>query len=247
MFANSAFPAALLGLTLCAAPLHAQTAPAHAIDFPAGPLGATLVRASASMGKAISFDPALTDGLRSPAVQGAMTADQALARLLAGSGLVLVTRTDGTLTLARAPTPARPVAAPVVAAAVPEILVTAKLDQGMDTGTSYTARRTAIGKTEQTLREIPQSVSIVTRQRMDDQNITTLGDSVRYVTGMRSNSSGTGVDNLESRGYLVEHYLIDGLPSQGGQGMWSSTLLDLGIYDRVEIWRGPSANSCPRA
>ncbi len=45
-----------------------------------------------------------------------------------------------------------------------------------DTG-SYAARAVTITKGAQTLREIPQSVSVMTRQQMDDQGLTTIADA----------------------------------------------------------------------
>src|SRR5262245_61002183 len=42
---------------------------------------------------------------------------------------------------------------------------------------SYTTSLTTIGKGAQPIRYIPQSVSVVTRQRIEDQNLTTLEDA----------------------------------------------------------------------
>ena len=41
------------------------------------------------------------------------------------------------------------------------------------------------GKVAQSIKETPNSVSVLTRQQMDDQNVTTIQDALRYVTGVR--------------------------------------------------------------
>lgn len=104
----------------------------------------------------------------------------------------------------------------------------------------YTTRAISIGKLSGSLRDTPQSVSVLTRQRMDDQNITDLAEAMRYVTGMQANDTATGIVNIESRGYLVDNYMIDGLNARGGQGMWGASFLDFSFFDRAEVWRGPS-------
>lgn len=92
----------LLALALAAtsSPAFAQATPAR---LPAGPLGATLTAFAAERGIALAFDPALTDGLTAPALQGRVTDREGLERLLAGSGLRLLARSNGSYTLLRAP------------------------------------------------------------------------------------------------------------------------------------------------
>ncbi|MFJ3048528.1 STN domain-containing protein [Herbaspirillum chlorophenolicum] len=57
-------------------------------DIPPQPLGMALQRYANETGKSVFFDNALTDGKSSMAVQGMLTSEQALSRLLDGSGLV---------------------------------------------------------------------------------------------------------------------------------------------------------------
>ena len=60
-------------------------------------------------------------------------------------------------------------------------------DNNNESTNSYTFNRVSIGKGAQRLRDIPQSVSIVTRQRLDDQNITSLPEAMKQVTGITVN------------------------------------------------------------
>jgi len=108
--------AALLGLALVTAPLAQATgaaaldaAAARSYNIPAGPLGRSLSSFAVNAGLALSFEPALTEGLQSPALSGSYAPREAINRLLAGSGLELVARSDGSYTLRKA---AAPVPAP---------------------------------------------------------------------------------------------------------------------------------------
>ncbi|MEG2631895.1 MAG: secretin and TonB N-terminal domain-containing protein, partial [Comamonas sp.] len=71
---------------------HAQAAATQRYDIPAGPLTATLNRFGVEAGIMLSLFTADTAGRQSPGVQGEMTVAQALAALLAGTGLDAVPR-----------------------------------------------------------------------------------------------------------------------------------------------------------
>lgn len=75
-------------------------------NIPAGPLGRALAQWATSTGVALSFDPALTEGRTSPALVGNVSAREGFARLLAGSGLEMEAKVDGSFGLQRSvPTP----------------------------------------------------------------------------------------------------------------------------------------------
>jgi outer membrane receptor for ferric coprogen and ferric-rhodotorulic acid len=113
--------------------------------------------------------------------------------------------------------------------------------QGDDTTTegsgSYVARETTLGFTHQSIKETPNSVSVVTRQRMDDQNMTSLEEALRYTTGINATTYGDGTAYYTSRGYNV------GIEYDGvsiADGIQYLPQLDLAFYDRVEVFRGPA-------
>src|SRR5262245_25174421 len=68
-------------------------------DIPAGPLQAALDRFVADSGASLSVDPALTANRQSAGLRGAFTVPDALARLLAGSGLEAVAQAGGSYAL----------------------------------------------------------------------------------------------------------------------------------------------------
>jgi len=102
---HQALAAALLGLTLSGPGLAQGTSPVQAavqsFDIQPGPLGRSLATFATRAGVALSFDPAIAKGLQSPGLQGTHTTSEALARLLAGSGLEAVLRADGSYGLER--------------------------------------------------------------------------------------------------------------------------------------------------
>lgn len=107
---------------------------------------------------------------------------------------------------------------------------------------SYTTGAASIGKgAPQSLRETPQSVTVVTRQVMDDRNLTSLGEVLDDTPGMSFQYRNFGGHVYTSRGFslLAESFLVDGIGGQGYQITgWMQP--DMAIYDRVEVLRGAS-------
>ncbi|AIZ32697.1 TonB-dependent siderophore receptor [Pseudomonas parafulva] len=105
--------------------------------------------------------------------------------------------------------------------------------------TSYTtgAMETAT-KLPLSLRETPQAVTVVTRQRMDDQNMTSINDVARYTPGLFLNqSSGPGRQTYTARGFDVDNLMYDGIPS-AYTGWVVGAQPNLAMFDRVEVVRG---------
>ena len=93
-------------------------------------------------------------------------------------------------------------------------------------------------KTPATLRDIPQSVSVVTREAIDDQNLNTLDELGRRTPGIRVLTNDNGRSSIYARGYEYDEYNIDGLPAPMASIIGS--VPSLAAFDRVEIMRGPS-------
>ncbi|PZQ02789.1 MAG: TonB-dependent siderophore receptor [Variovorax paradoxus] len=123
------------------------------------------------------------------------------------------------------------------AQALPEVRVT---DTGTTTEGTYTARELDIGKTGLSPRETPQSVSVITRQQLDDRNLTKLEDALKSTVGVNiTRLDGAGnYNSIQARGFDIGAVLLDGLPI--AQGPNYATALDLALYDRVEVLRGPA-------
>lgn len=236
----------LLGWALVGGPAaHAADAPpAQAVQsvqtyqIAPGPLGRALAQVAATAGVSLSFDPAFTDGRQNPALMGSYTPREALQRLLAGSGLQLVQSADGRYTLEKLP------ALPRESATLGEVRVTAEADRGGTTegSGSYTTRSmsTATGL-NLSPRETPQSVSVLSRQQIEDMGLTTLDDAVQNITGLvMQKGYYTGESgSFFARGFAVSNILLDGLPTTtGANGTFNADNDSLDIYDRVEVVRG---------
>lgn len=113
-----------------------------------------------------------------------------------------------------------------------EIIVT-----GIAEDDSYAPKEAAVaGKSPAPLIEIPQSVSVVTRQQIEDRNLFTIGEAVQTVAGVTVMPfDGTNPD-YRARGFVLD-YAYDGVPSTFSSGVPE---FDLVIYERLEVQRGPT-------
>lgn len=103
----------------------------------------------------------------------------------------------------------------------------------------YTVDAATVGtKTPAALRDIPQSVSVVTRDAIGDQNFDTLDQMAKRTPGMRVLPNDSGRSSIYSRGYEYNEYNVDGLPAPMASIL--GTVPNLAAFDRVEIMRGPS-------
>jgi outer membrane receptor for monomeric catechols len=105
---------------------------------------------------------------------------------------------------------------------------------------SYTPRATAASTgLPLTLRETPQSVTVVTRQRMDDENMLSLVDVMASTPGISVQNYDSERYSFNSRGFSVSNYMYDGIPTSFDTGYAAGeSSLDPIIYDRVEVVRG---------
>ncbi|WP_407036358.1 TonB-dependent siderophore receptor [Facivitalis istanbulensis] len=90
-----------------------------------------------------------------------------------------------------------------------------------------------------TIRETPQSVSVVTAQRILDQNMTSVRDVIENGIGVAVNETDDVRNSFFSRGFEIRNTQIDGVPTAWALGGdRGETIADVSIYERVEIVRG---------
>ncbi|CAD5107770.1 TonB-dependent siderophore receptor [Zestomonas carbonaria] len=240
----------LLTLAIATASLHgvqaqaqptAQQARTYEFDIAAQALAPALVEFAEITGFQLFFDANLTRDLNSPGAHGRLGGEQALQRLLAGSNLTYRFTNPTTITLA---VPDNGSALSLGATLV-ESKQIAESPVGPVDG--YVARRSLTGsKTDTALVEIPQSISVVTRQEMDDRGVQNLNDAVRYTAGVRSESAGidSRADDIRIRGFDAGSWsnsrYLDGLRVPRG-GQWTTTQFDTYGLERVEVIKGPAA------
>lgn len=239
---TSLLRAALLGLILGAGAL-AEAAPALQLDnlsrrsyaIAPGPLGATLSNFAVSAGIALSFQPALTDGLESPGLNGECTAEEAATRLLQGSGLKLLLRADGSYTLVPA------------LVTLDAIDINAAATHGELPPTAYAGGQTAVGGRLGLLGNLdvldaPLSISTYTSTLIQDQQATTVGDLLERDASVRSTGQAGGiVDSFFIRGFPVGEGNLGELAFDGVYGVASNYRVFTDYAERIEVVKGPGA------
>ncbi|HEY1075352.1 MAG TPA: TonB-dependent siderophore receptor [Fontimonas sp.] len=151
----------------------------------------------------------------------------AFVSLLASPAALLAATTDS-------PPPATEVAASPGASTVMEpIIVTGGAapyiagDSSAATGLDLSARDT------------PQSVTVITRERMEDQNLQSLRDVLDNTPGVYSYAYDSERVVFTSRGFTIDSVLYDGVPATSNYNTGSADeTLDTALYERIEIVRG---------
>ncbi|WP_293853831.1 TonB-dependent siderophore receptor [Steroidobacter sp.] len=94
------------------------------------------------------------------------------------------------------------------------------------------------------LRERPQSVSIVTRERLEEQNLHQLGAALEQTTGITVTTESMLKQYFYSRGFQITDIHIDGgasISMSNGGGDDQEVTLDMALYEQVEVLRGADA------
>ncbi|SDY60546.1 MULTISPECIES: TonB-dependent receptor [unclassified Pseudomonas] len=223
----------LAGLGLvCVLPLSAQVmAEDVSINIPAQPLPQALQAFGQQTNQQVIYNAADMADLKSTRVSGKMSPQAAIAELLKGTG-VRYSLEGNTLMLMRGPaTGGLELGATTVKATA--------LDATTEGSQAYTSNAVTIGKGTHTLKEIPQSITVMTRKQMDDQNLVSLKDAVNQTTGIVGlQGVGQGMI-LSSRGFQIDDWQYDGVPilrNNYSLGNWATQ--DLIFFDRLEIMRG---------
>ncbi|MGE8149835.1 TonB-dependent siderophore receptor [Pseudomonas vancouverensis] len=227
--------AAWSGATFAATAAMSQQSSVQSFDIAAGSLTEVLSRFASAAGVAISFDARQTDGFKSPGLKGAFGISEGFARVLGGSGLQAQPQANGTYVLQPAPG----------AGSALELGATNINAQALGATTensgSYTTGAVTIGKGEHSLKETPQSVTVITRKMLDDQNLNTIDQVMEKTPGITVYDSTMGGKYFYSRGFRMSgQYQYDGVPLDMGNlyVQADSFSSDMAYYDRVEVLRG---------
>lgn len=234
-----AVQAALLGLGLSAAalPVLVQAAPVSQNqqrdwNITAGPLASALDQLARQGGLSLSFDANSLQGKTTRGVQGRYDSAQALSIVLQGSDVQVQQESASSFLLIPA----------IDAGGALELGATSissdRLGETTEHSGSYTTGAVTIGKTAQSIRRTPQSVTVVTRQRIDDQNITNLTNLLEQTPGVVVNMTDSERVQYYSRGYAIDAIQYDGATVVQGSGGGSFIQSDSAIIDRAEILRG---------
>ncbi|MEE1923385.1 TonB-dependent siderophore receptor [Pseudomonas sp. 148P] len=223
--------ASLAAASVAIAPSSVYAASQH-YAIPAGPLSQVLSRFAAESGVYLVGLSELAEGRSSQGLQGSFDVDAGFAMLLSQTGLTaemtgahqyrLRALEGNTLELGATN-------------------VTGALYPTVEPGTSYTARSIGIGKGEHSIKETPQSVTVMTRKRMDDQNLNTIDQVMEQTPGITVSGSPMGGKYFYSRGFKMDApFQYDGVPLDvGGSYVQANSFSgDMAFYEQVELLRG---------
>lgn len=228
-----------VALALANAPLmaRAQGAP-QPIRIAAQPLAEALNDWARQTRIQLVVQQSLVAGKTAPAISGSLTARQALDRLLAGSGLA-ATMEGNAAVIKTAP-------ATGGTSTLPAVTVVA---DGEESATGrvqgYVAKRSATAtKTDTPIIETPQSISVITADRIEAIGATNLKDALGYTPGVSTTTYGADsrYDWISLRGFdaYSPGFYLDGLPLRNNStwGVWRTE--NYGA-ERIELLRGPSS------
>lgn len=122
----------------------------------------------------------------------------------------------------------------------PDIVVEASVDDAQSDAQDYTVKTTRAGtKMRLAPRDIPQSVSVITEQRMQDQDLQSISDVLKNTTGIAANVYDSERSSFYSRGFMIDNYTFDDIPTSVGEAWnFGDAAGDTAIYERIEIVRG---------
>ncbi|MGO1254663.1 MAG: TonB-dependent siderophore receptor [Alcaligenes aquatilis] len=208
-------------------------------NIPAGPLSTALARFASASGVLVAGAGELAKGKSSPGAFGTLSPRAALDALLAGTDLTAVPSSDGSYSLRKMPQ------VPAPANEVTQLgTVTVRAQQANPltegTGSYTTTSMSTATRLNLSSRETPQSVSVITRQQLDDYNVNTLRDVMRYTPGMYVVESEGVADEyaFQARGFGVDNLMIDGQATDRTNFNMRTISADMNMYDRVEVLRG---------
>jgi len=224
------------------APSLAQAAQTWAFEIPAQDLAAALLAYAQATGIQVVFKSADLAGLATTGLKGEMTAESGLRLLLAQSGLTYEFASASSVVVRPLP---RTATGEDGAVTLEGITV-----EGYRNITSYLPTEgyvsyysVAATKSDTPVVETPQSISTVGRDEMDDRNVKTVAEAMRYTAGVTVDSYGVdprGFDTIKIRGFdsVTTGSFRDGLRMDGNFFALYTTE-PYGI-ERVDMMRGPS-------
>ena len=154
--------------------LNSTKAAPRTYNISAGYLHDALIQFSQQAGIKLAIDSAMLQGKVTLGLTGDFEIKPALDQLLTGSGLQVVQQGDGYILSEVLASPADP-----VITTLPSIQITASNTNRYAAVSTSTAT-----KTNTLLRDVPQSITVITNDLIKDQSIRSIGDAVRYVPGV---------------------------------------------------------------
>lgn len=238
----------LLALAICLACSHAAAAvepvaettghemqSTHRFAIARQPLANALDQLSVQSGLQIAYTSEMAQGIESPGVNGQMSIQQALNQLLAGSALDFQQNGPNAIILVQRASAGDALELGATSIISNQLGTVTEGSGSYTPGTIATATRLVL-----TPRETPQSITVITRQHMDDFGLNNVDDVMRHTPGITVSAFDSDRTNYYARGFSINNFQYDGVPSTVRNVAYSAgnTLSDMAIYDRVEVLKG---------
>lgn len=90
------------------------------------------------------------------------------------------------------------------------------------------------------IRETPQSVTVITRQQMDDRGVQSISDALRNTPGVSTQKYDSDRTEFAARGFAITNFQYDGVnqPYDGVYGENPNNSDDSASLDRIEVIKG---------
>lgn len=208
-------------------------------NIPAQSLSSALIRFSADTKLQVLYDSAVAEHLQAPALNGTYTPEEALGKLLKGTGLNYRYSDEKTVTL-EAPREAPGRQAPlqtVNSTTLKAVTVVGKNEA--DDPETYTVTHAATAtRTDTPIMETPMSIQVIPKSVTDDQQTITVEESLRNVSSVvpRLSTISPNFEPTLIRGFAARQF-IDGFNQYLNVGDQGSMV----NIERIEVLKGANA------
>ena len=218
---------------LCASMATADQAQKQHYSVAPGSLVAVLNRFAEQSGVFIAGHNDLAADKRSPGISGDYTPQQALQILLEGSGLHAQQQSGGGYVLRSSPS-ADPLQLDATTISGKALGAITEGTHAYTTGLSASATGLPLS-----LRDTPQSVTVITRQQLDDQGANGIAEVLRRAPGISVQNYDSERWEFSSRGAPITNFQYDGVNTDyDGVYDYGTSSTDMATFDRVEIIKG---------
>ncbi|MDD1622803.1 MAG: TonB-dependent receptor [Methylococcaceae bacterium] len=215
----------------------------HHFDIPAQSLNQALLSFGKQSQQQLMYGTDIAENLRSRALQGDYTAEEAIKILLSDTPLQAVTTGEGTITL-------QPKAVDMQNKADPQTLSTVTVvgKTSYDANDPYNPdyyipNASTATKTDTPIMETPYTVKVVPHQVLQDQQVIRVEDALTNVAGVQTGFTNGGLnDTFSVRGFQTSTMYRDGylLPDGSNFGA-SQARRETANIDHIEVLKGPGS------
>jgi outer membrane receptor for ferric coprogen and ferric-rhodotorulic acid len=209
----------------------------HQINIPAQRLDLALQALAQQSGAQILFVSSIANTQSSTTLSGQLTVEQALAQLLKGKNLQVKKIAENKYSIVEEHplnvVQLAPITVDSSSADEDNPVQLPVINIAAENSSSYAIKKVTIGKTEQSLKEIPQSVSVIGQQQIEDQGFTTIAEALEQATGVKSYGyigSESYLIRLSTANALVDGVVRSTMPSNE----------DPALYEQIEVLKGPA-------